>query len=423
MRLCGKKYTAKNTDFFIVMQIILENLYKAYFEARKNKRFTKEQLLFEKNYEHSLQVLYEQIISKTYKVKPCKAFVIEKPVYREVFAPQFIDRVVHHFVVQYISEEVEKVLIQDCYSCRTPKGTLYGIERAKYNIKSATQNYAKDVYILKLDISGYFMNMNTTILRNQIDDLKLISKLECSGFEKDILSYLINVIIFTNPIHHCNIVGDKLLWKYIPKNKSLFHSPKECGLPIGNYTSQIFGNIYLNDFDHWVKSTFGIKHYGRYVDDMYFIHQDKKFLKRSIITIQDKMKQYGMEIHPKKIYFQHYTKGMHFLGRYIKPYRTYVSNRTKHNFLQMLKSMEKDLAKGVQHLMNNFLLPYYLSCFNSYMGFFTKANSYSFIKKVISDLSSHFFTYYYIIKKGVQWKCKLKKVFKNNGIILQPTCI
>jgi hypothetical protein len=135
------------------------------------------------------------------------------------------------------------------------------------------------------------------------------------------------------------------------------------------------------------------------------------------------MNTYGMEIHPKKIYFQHYSKGLHFLGRYIKPYRTYVSNRTKHNFLQMIKSMEKDLAKDVQHLMDNFLLPYYLSCFNSYMGLFTKANSYSFIKKVITHLSSHFFTYYFIVKKGVQWKCRLKKVFKNNGTILQPTCI
>ena len=88
----------------------------------------------------------------------------------------------------------------------------------------------------------------------------------------------------------------------------MFHSPKNCGLPIGNYSSQIFGNIYLNEFDHWVKNELCIKHYGRYVDDMYFTHQDKDFLKNSIGTIQEKMKQYGMEIHPKKIYFQHYTK-------------------------------------------------------------------------------------------------------------------
>lgn len=405
------------------MQVILENLYKAYFEARKNKRFTKEQQKFEQNYEHQLQVLYEKIITKTYKVAPCKAFVIEKPVYREVFAPQFIDRVVHHFVVQYISEAVEKLLIQDCYSCRIGKGTLYGIERTKYNMRSVTQNYAKDAYILKLDVSGYFMNMNTTFLYNQIQEFQLVENLCCSLTEKETLNYLIKEIIFTNPIHQCVVVGNKDLWQFIPKNKSLFHSMPNCGLPIGNYTSQVFGNVYLNAFDHWVKNELGIKHYGRYVDDMYFMHTDKTFLKQCIPIITEKMKSYGMEIHPKKIYFQHYTKGIHFLGRYIKPYRTYISSRTKNNFLQMIQRMEKDLGRGYDYLIENMLLPYYLSCFNSYMGFFTKANSYTLIKKVVTHLSSNFYKYYFIVKKGIQWKCKLKKTFKNNGTILQPACI
>ena len=290
-------------------------------------------------------------------------------------------------------------------------------------MRSVTQNYAKDAYILKLDVSGYFMNMNTHILRNQINDLQLIQNLECSPFEKEILSYLIDKIIFTSPINHCRIVGDKSLWHFIPKNKSLFHSPKDSGLPIGNYTSQIFGNIYLNDFDHWVKNELSIKHYGRYVDDMYFMHNDKDFLKQCVPVIKQKMKSYGMEIHPKKIYFQHYTKGIHFLGRFIKPYRSYVSSRTKNNFLQMIKRMENDLENGYDYLLENILLSYYLSCFNSYMGFFTKANSYALIKKVVYNLSCNFYTYYYIVKKGIQWKCKLKKEFKNNGTILQPACI
>jgi RNA-directed DNA polymerase len=85
------------------MQIILENLYKAYFDARKNKRYIKEQLKFEINYESNIHTVYGQIITKNYKVKLCKAFVIEKLVDREVFAPQFVDRVAHHFIVRYIN--------------------------------------------------------------------------------------------------------------------------------------------------------------------------------------------------------------------------------------------------------------------------------------------------------------------------------
>ena len=391
------------------MQIILENLYKAYFEARKNKRFTKEQLKFEQNYEHQLQLLYEQIISKTYKVKPCKAFVIEKPVYREVFAPQFIDRVVHHFIVLYINPQVEQVLIEDCYGCRKNKGTLYGIERAKKKMRSVTQNYAKEAYILKLDISGYFMNMNTTILYNQIQKLQLVENTACSSFEKEVLHYLINEVIFTNPIHQCQINGNKELWKFIPNTKSLFHSPHGCGLPIGNLTSQIFGNIYLNDFDHWVKTDLGIKYYGRYVDDMYFMHNDKDFLKQCILKVQEKMQTYGMLIHPKKIYLQHYTKGLEFLGRYIKPYRSYISNRTKNNFVKLIEKINKTIVLEPKELTENGVLHYFLCRINSYWGLFIKANSYSFLKKAMLKLHTSFYTFYYFEKYKNSWKCKIRK--------------
>ena len=391
------------------MQIILENLYKAYFEARKNKRFTKEQQKFEQNYEHQLQVLYEQIIAKTYKVAPCKAFVIEKPVYREVFAPQFIDRVVHHFIVLYINPQVEQVLIEDCYSCRKNKGTLYGIERAKKKMRSVTQNYAKEAYILKLDISGYFMNMNTTILYNQIQKLQLVENTACSSFEKEVLHYLINEVIFTNPIHQCQINGNKELWKFIPNTKSLFHSPHGCGLPIGNLTSQIFGNIYLNDFDHWVKTDLGIKYYGRYVDDMYFMHNDKDFLKQCILKVQEKMQTYGMLIHPKKIYLQHYTKGLEFLGRYIKPYRSYISNRTKNNFVKLIEKINKTIVLEPKELTENGVLHYFLCRINSYWGLFIKANSYSFLKKAMLKLHTSFYTFYYFEKYKNSWKCKIRK--------------
>lgn len=406
------------------MQVILENLYMAYYQARKNKRNTLEQIKFEANYEQYLHELYQQLITKTYKVKPCKAFVIQKPVYREVFSPQFIDRVVHHFIVLYINPQVEQILIEDCYSCRKNKGTLYGIERAKYNMRSVTKNYAKDAYILKLDIAGYFMSINSIALYNQITTLQLIENANCTSFEKEVLQYLIKELIFTNPVHQCKINGNKSLWKFIPKNKSLFHSPENCGLPIGNLTSQIFGNIYLNGFDHWVKNELGIKHYGRYVDDMYFMHSDKEFLKEYIVKIQHKMKEYGLQIHPKKIYLQHYSKGIEFLGRYIKPYRTYISNRTKNNFLQLIEEINRTMALlEPRQIVESGILKYYLSSINSYWGLFIKANSYHFLQKAMSRFSSLFYTFFLFIKNKKQWKCKLKNKYKTNGALLPPACL
>ncbi len=405
--------------------IILENLYKAYFEARKNKRNSNEQLRFEMNYEHHLHTLYEQIITRTYQVSPCKAFVINKPVYREVFAPQFIDRVVHHFIVSYITPQVEAILIDDCYSCRKGKGTLYGIKRAQQHLRTVTNNYTKDAYILKLDIAGYFMNMNIKKLHTQVKKLNLVQNTHCSDKEKEILHYLIEKIIFTNPTKKCEIRGDKSLWKFIPKNKSLFHSPANCGLPIGNLTSQIFGNIYLNEFDHWVKEELGIKHYGRYVDDMYFMHNDKEFLKKSVNKIKEKMQEYGMTIHPKKIYFQHYTKGLEFLGRYIKPYRSYISNRTKNNFLQLVRKINTTFTTNNNKQLDTQMLLQYRSRLNSYIGLFQHANSYKLMQKIMRNLTRQFYHYFYFekTKQSHFFKCKLKKKYQINGTLLQLSCL
>lgn len=217
-------------------------------------------------------------------------------------------------------------------------------------------------------------------------------------------------------------MGNKDLWRFIPNNKSLFHSPANSGLPIGNLTSQIFGNIYLNDLDHWVKNELGITHYGRYVDDMYFMHTDKDFLKKGIKSIQTKMNEYGLEIHPKKIYLQHYTKGLHFLGRYIKPYRSYISNRTKNNFVQLVKEINTVFINPLEIITYD-ILQYYLCRINSYWGLFIKANSYSFLIKTQIQFSKQFFVYFYFQKYQNSWCCKLKKTYKTNGTLLQPACI
>ena len=408
------------------MQVILENLYQAYYNARQNKRNTKEQLLFEVAYETNLHQLYTKILNKTYKTASCKAFVIEKPVYREIFAPQFIDRVVHHFVAQYIIPPMEASLIDDAYSCRVGKGTLYGIKRVNYFMRSITQNYAKDAYVLKLDIAGYFMNMNRDILYKQIIDMQLVTNSNASALEKEYINYLIKEIIYNAPAENCVRKGNKKLWKYIPNSKSLFHSPKNCGLPIGNLTSQLFGNIYLNEFDHWVKNKLGIQYYGRYVDDMVFMHPNKEVLKQHIKTIATKLQSFGLTVHPKKIYLQHYTKGVSFLGQFIKPYRCYITNRTKNNFKKTIIAIEHQLT----NLTINNTTFYNQLCnirarINSYWGLFCKANSYHFLHHTMQQFSTLFYTYFYFEKYKTTWKCKIKNKYKPtlNGIILQPTSL
>lgn len=122
-------------------------------------------------------------------------------------------------------------------------------------------------------------------------------------------------------------------WKNLPISKSLFHSQTNCGLPIGNLTSQLFSNVYLHCFDQWIKTNGQIKYYGRFVDDFIIIHQNKEYLISLLADIKDYLLSHDKLIfHPKKIYLQHYSKGFLFLGAYIKPYRTYIGNNTKTKF-------------------------------------------------------------------------------------------
>jgi len=136
---------------------LLEGLFVAYYAARSNKRNTINALKFEKHFEHNLFKLCEDIIERKYDPQPSICFIVNKPVKREIFAADFRDRVVHHYIYNHISPVFEKTFINDSYSCRKGKGTHYGIQRLDHFIRSCSHNYSKDCYILKLDIKGYFM--------------------------------------------------------------------------------------------------------------------------------------------------------------------------------------------------------------------------------------------------------------------------
>ena len=112
---------------------------------------------------------------------------------------------------------------------------------------------------------------------------------------------------------------------------------ENSGLPIGNLTSQVFANFYLNPFDHLIKHILGVRYYSRYVDDFVIVHEDKQFLLSLILQIETFLwRELGLTLHPRKRYLQHYGKGVAYLGAYILPGRVYIGNRTKGNFYDSL---------------------------------------------------------------------------------------
>lgn len=161
-------------------QQLRNDVFQAYEDARKNKRNTTAQLEFEKDAEQNLIELFHELLDGTYISGKSICFLSYSPVLREVFASQFRDRVVHHLLFNYIAPIFETQFIYDSYSCRKEKGTLFGIERLEHHIRSCTNNYTENAFVLKLDIQGYFMSINKHILYNIICN-KLFAYWESMG--------------------------------------------------------------------------------------------------------------------------------------------------------------------------------------------------------------------------------------------------
>ena len=405
------------------------DLFQAYFDARKNKRNTINALAFEKHLEANLFALASEIIERRYTPKPSICFIVDKPVKREIFAADFRDRVIHHFIYNYISPIFEKSFINDSYSCRKGKGTHYGIKRIDHFIRSCSQNYSKDCYILKLDIKGYFMSMNKTLLHQKVKNV-LIRNKDKLNFDLELILYLLEKTIFNDPKENCIIKGKKEDWEGLPQTKSLFHAQPNCGLPIGNLTSQLFGNIYMNDFDHWVKKELGIKYYGRYVDDFILIHENKNFLQSIIPKLSAfLLSTLSLTLHPDKIYLQHYSKGVKYLGAVIKPHKTYIANRTKGNFYNAIEKQNQIARDHSPRGINksNFINSQtqiiqrgkptkeeqqaFQSSMNSYLGIMKHYKTYKLRKEmVLKNLSAWWWNYVYLSGGICKFEMKTKTV-------------
>jgi len=134
----------------------LESLFQAYFDCRKNKRNTMNALRFETDYEGNLIALREELNSGIWHPGRSIAFVINKPVKREIFAADFRDRVVHHWLINQLNPLFEKAFIFDSYASRKERGAHMGIARAAQFIRKCSLNYQRDCYVLKLDIMSFF---------------------------------------------------------------------------------------------------------------------------------------------------------------------------------------------------------------------------------------------------------------------------
>ncbi len=287
-----------------------ENIHLAYLKARKNKRYKNNILDFSNNLEKQLLHIKKQLEDGDYRHGGYKEFIVCDSKKRQIKAPCFKDRVVHHALCNIIDPIFNPCFIFDSYACRKRKGTHRAVKRLKNFLKNKN-----NVYYFQCDIAKYFDSISHNILIRLIK--KKITCLKTMALIKEIIN-------------------------------SSFKKDLGTGIPIGNLTSQLFANIYLNELDQFVKRELKSVYYIRYMDDFLFLSENKNELKElSKIIKQFLYHKLNLIINPKKIIISPCSIGINFLGYIIfKDYALLRKNTIK-KFLAKIKNKNSKEKKAI----------------------------------------------------------------------------
>lgn len=270
--------------------ITFENILLAARKAQRNKRFRPNILEFNYNLEIEIINLQKELETKNYQTGDYKVFQLVEPKNRQISAAPYRDRVVHHALCNVISPIFEKAFIPDCYANRLGLGTHKALKRF-------TQFARSSRYILQCDIKKYFASIDHEILKR-----KIRQKIKCP----DTL-WLIDLIIDrSNP--------QETVLNYFTGDDLLAPLTYRKGLPLGNLTSQFFANIYLSQFDHFIKEHLRAKQYLRYVDDFALFSDDRDFLKSANLEIESYLSKIRLLLHPNKTHLFETLYGANFVG-------------------------------------------------------------------------------------------------------------
>ena len=338
----SRQFRPKNEEFCnqsvfgedeITLPVLRTALFKAYTEARVGKRRTEDEIRFEMNLFSNIDRLAEAIITRNYKPGRGIAFIVRDPVIREIFAATFKDRVVHHLLYDLSYEWWDRRFIGNSFSCRIGKGTELGWRTLRKDMIKCSQMGKIPSTVYKFDLSGYFMSLNRKLLFQRISWGLRRQFAEAPEIYR-LARYLWREVIFDDPTKDVRIRGTKHDWRDLPRTKSLFFQPPGTGIVIGNLTSQLLSNIYLDQLDRFVKIELGYKHYGRYVDDFYIVipNTERKKLARDRQRIDLYLKSLGLKLHPKKCYVQPVEHGVEFLGAKVYLQHVQPGTRVRHNF-------------------------------------------------------------------------------------------
>lgn len=366
--------------------IDFETILEAYLDCRKRKRSTVGATEFELDYVHNLVELMNEVNSRQYRIGKSICFVVRYPRYREVFAGEFRDRVIHHYIALRLEPLFERIFCGRTYNCRKGKGQLAGVTQLAADIREESENYTKDAYVMKVDLKGFFMSIIKSKLAKMVDDF-IVEHYE--GGDKEDLRWLCNLVVTHRPELNCERRSPLWMWNFIPKEKSLFTNGEDKGIAIGNLFAQLFANFLLNTID-WKIDAVCVRH-NRYVDDISFVSKDKEKLLSIVPMLRIELGKLGLRLNEKKFYLQHYSKGVQFTGAVIKPDRIYVANHTINSFAFAVERLGKATEMGmIDDIKKN------IASVNSYLGVMAHYDEYTTKRRIMAKLPPKFYEYCYI---------------------------
>lgn len=287
----------------------MDNLLTAWQEFLLGKRKATDVQLFSLHLMDNILSLNQELANRTYAHSGYKSFFITDPKPRHIHKARVRDRLLHHAVYRQLYPFFDRTFIADSYSCRVKKGGHKALERFRSMAGKVSQNHRRTGWVLQCDIRKFFAN---------IDHSVLIGILAQYISDTNIMALLKNVI-------------------------DSFHTQPGKGLPLGNLTSQLFVNVYMNEFDQFVKHRLKAKYYIRYADDFVFIDANRSRLTTQIPMIQqflhDRLK---LDLHPNKVHVRTVASGVDFLGWAHFPTHRVLRTTTKRGMMRKVRDHAKN---------------------------------------------------------------------------------
>jgi RNA-directed DNA polymerase len=312
--------------------ISVENLLEAWKEFLCGKKKKEDVLEFQRNLMANIFKLHNELKDKTYTHGKYQAFKINDPKPRDIHKAMVRDRLLHHAIYRILYPFFDKKFISDSYSCRNLKGTHRAIRRFNDFVRKVTKNGTRACWILKCDVRKFFASINHDILLNLLKE---------NIADEDIITLLAKVI------------------------SSFYSTASGVGLPLGNLTSQLLVNIYMNEFDQYAKHKLKAQYYIRYADDFVFFAYDRNELLKILSKIDSFLKEkLKLNLHPNKVSIESISSGVDFLGWVnFADYRV-LRTVTKKRMFKRLMECEKE------------------ETVSSYLGMLSRGNGYKLKEKI-----------------------------------------